>query len=124
MSSERAIVIDFVARGDSADEWKMVLVEAGPWTPPFESEMRRLQDRLYGAIDAALNGQLAEKFPESRGKRIVIQLDAYNLPRGEVGQFFERFAEGALLAPEYEQALRGNQFVNKISFRCDFDSIN
>jgi hypothetical protein len=124
MGSERTTIVDFVARGETPDEWRMVLVEEGPWDQPIEIELRRIQDRLYGAIDAALDGQLAEKFPESKGKTIIIQLDGYNLPRPEVEEFFDRFSKGALLAENYRQALRENEFVNGIAFRAEFDSIN
>lgn len=124
MGDERTTIVDFVARGETPDEWRLVLVEEGPWDRPIELELRRIQDRLYSAIDAALDGQLAEKFPGSKGKTIIIQLDAYNLPRSEVAEFFDRFSCGALLAPNYREALRGNEFVDGIVFRVEFDSIN
>lgn len=117
-------IVDFVAKGDAPDEWKLVLVEEGPWTGPIEDQLRRVQDRLYGSIDAALDGQLAEKFPESRGKKIVIQLDSYNLPRAEVAEFFDRFSKGVLSTADYQQALQGNAFVKDISFRLNFETIN
>lgn len=94
MASECIAVVDFVAHGEADDEWKMVLVEQGPWDGPIEAQLRRLQERLYGTIDAALDGQLAEKFSESLGKRIVVQLDGYNMPKAEVAEFFERFSKG------------------------------
>src|SRR5882757_8227165 len=94
MSKERTTLVDFIARGGTADEWNMVLVEQGPWTGSIESQLRRLQDRLYGTIDAALDGKLAEKFPESKGKKIIIRLDGYNLPKAEVAEFFDRFSKG------------------------------
>lgn len=124
MSDDRVTIVDFVAKGDAPDEWKLVLVEEGPWTGPIEDQLRRVQDRLYGSIDAALDGQLAEKFPESRGKKIVIQLDSYNLPRAEVAEFFDRFSKGVLSTADYQQALQGNAFVKDISFRLNFETIN
>jgi hypothetical protein len=116
--------VDFIARGSSPDEWKMVLVESGPWSEEIASHLRCLQDRLYGCIDAALDGQLAEKFPESLGKNIVIQLDCYNLPRHEVQEFFKRFADGVLSVADYKEAIAKNRFVRQISFEITFDSIH
>ncbi len=101
----------------------MVLVEQGPWTDP-PSELRRIQDRLYGCIDGALDGKLAEQFPETRGKRIVVQLDCYNVPRDQVAEFFHRFSEGVMQIPDYQAALRNNSFVGGISFKVNFDSIH
>lgn len=124
MDNERTTLVDFVARGEMPDEWKMVLVEQGPWIGPVEAQLRRLQERLYGTIDAALDGQLAEKFPESMGKRIIVQLDGYNLPKTEVAEFFERFSKGVLRTADYQQALKSNRFVKAISFEINFESTN
>lgn len=123
MCSERATVIDFVAEGDSPDEWKMVLVEEGPWNGPLEAELRRLQGRMYGCLDAALDGQLADVFPKSLGRRVVIQLDCYDLPRADVEAFFQRFTGGILATEDYRQALQKNEFVRSIGFAISFNEI-
>lgn len=124
MRKEATTVVDFVAKGESPDEWKMVLVEEGPWSNAIETQLRRVQERLYECIDAALDGQLAEKFPESSGKKIVVQLDCYNLPRDEVAEFFDKFSEGVFSTADYEKALQQNKFVKGISFEVNFDSIH
>jgi len=111
--------VDFVTRGDTGEEWRMVLVEEGPWNPPYDDAMRRLQARLYDCVDAALDGQLASKFPDSRGKRVVVQLDGYRLPESEVGSFFSRFAAGALNTDEYRTALASSTYVSAISFELN-----
>jgi hypothetical protein len=121
MGNERTTVVDFVAKGATPDEWKMVLVEEGPWTGAIEAQLKRVQERLYGCVDAALDGQLAEKFPESNGKTIVIQLDCYNLPKSEVAAFFDKFSGGIFSTPDYRQALEESQFVKGISFEVNFD---
>lgn len=90
--SDKTTVVDFVAKDNRQDRWKMVLVEEGPWLNSVEDQLRRIQDRLYGCLDAALDGELARRFPESTGKSIVVQLDCYNLPTEEVSEFFRRFS--------------------------------
>jgi len=122
--SERKTVVDFVARGENPDEWKIVLIEEGPWTGKIDAELRRVQDRLYGSVDAALEGRLAEQFPESHGKNIVIQLDCYNCPRAEMTRFFEKFSNGVLSQPSYMTALKKSQYVSGISFRINLESIS
>jgi glutathione S-transferase len=114
--------VNFVARGNGPDEWRVVLVEEGPWRDP-ESALRRLQERLYGCIDA-LDGQLAAQFPESSGKRIVIHLDCYNLPEATVAPFFERFSRGALITSDYAEALKACPHVTGIGFAVTFDQIH
>lgn len=102
----------------------MVLVESGPWRGSLDMHLRSLQDRLYGCVDAALDGQLARQFPESLGKSVVIQLDCYNLPTHEVQAFFTTFAEGIFSIGDYRVALAESPFVNSISFDVTFDSIH
>jgi len=122
MSNERATLVDFVARGDSPDEWKMVLVEEGPWAGAIENELRRVQERMYGCIDAILDGKLAENFPESKGKRIVVQLDCYDVPRTNVEDFFQRFSTGILSLTDYREALEHGEFAKSVRFEINFDS--
>jgi hypothetical protein len=124
MSEERTTIVDFVARGNSPDEWKLVLVEEGPWVGSIDDQLRRVQERMYGCIDAALDGQLAVSFPESKGKRIIVQLDCYNVPRVEVEDFFKRFSAGVFSLEDYRKALEHNEFVQGISFDISFDNIH
>lgn len=102
----------------------MVLVESGPWHGPIDLHLRNLQARLYGCVDAALDGQLAGQFPDSAGKSVVIQLDCYNLPKDEVQAFFAAFAKGVLSIADYRIALAESQFVKGIAFDVTFDSIH
>lgn len=115
--SNAEFIVDFVARGEAPDEWMMVLVETGPWHAPVESQLSRLQNRLYDCMDAAIDGKLAQKFPESEGKRIVIQVDGYALPTEDVREFFTRFSEGAAESADYAIAIQNSRFVHSIKFR-------
>lgn len=117
------VTVDFVARGATSDQWQMVLVESGPWAHPG-SQLRRIQDRLYGCIDAALDGKLAEKFPESIDKEIVVRLDCYNVPKDETLEFFNRFSRGVFTVGEYKSAISDSKFVKRITFEITFDSIH
>jgi hypothetical protein len=118
-----AVTVDFVAR-DHDGRWLMVLVEQGPWPAPYENELRALQSRLYDCADVALDGGLANLFPESQGGKVCIRIDGYNLPREHVQDFFDRFVEGIFAVPGYAAALNGNNFVSGVAFEIEFDSIN
>lgn len=122
MSKDRATLIDFVARGDSPDEWKMVLVEEGPWAGAVENELHRIQERMYGCIDAILDGQLAENFPESKGRRIIVQLDCYDVPRSDVEDFFQRFSTGIFSLDDYREAFEHSEFAKSVGFEINFDN--
>lgn len=105
------VTIDFVAR----DPWRMVLVEEGPWEN-VPSNLRRLQERLYACVDAAIDGQFAQLFPESRGARITVLLECHALPREQISSFFESFSSGVLEIPAYKEALQSSAFVSGIDF--------
>ena len=82
----------------------MCLVEEGPWEPDdIESQLRRLQERLYGCVDVAVDGHLAKLYPDSKGKRVIIRLDCYDTPEKSVKEFFERFAD---LVREWDEVQR------------------
>ena len=124
MTEKHITVVDFIVRGEADGNWKMVIVEEGPWTGPLEVHLRRIQNRLYECLDAALDGQLAEKFPGSKGKRLTITLDCYNVPKVEVSAYFERFSKNVLNTHDYKNALQGNKYVPDIAFEVTFDSIH
>lgn len=117
-----ATVVDFIAKGDTADTWRMILVEEGPWSE-IDLEMTRLQNRLYDCIDAALDGQLSQKFPATLGKNLLIQLDGYNLPEEHVSQFFDVFSNNILLIDDYANALKENAFVKEIRFNLNLQKM-
>lgn len=123
MPSSREFVIDFVAQGDVPDEWRLVLVEQGPWADTTH-ELSRLQDRLYNCIDAILDGQLAAKFPETRNARVVIQIDCYDVPETEVSEFFGKFSEGVFQIPDYKKALEQCEQARGIGFTINFDHLH
>jgi hypothetical protein len=121
MDAQSDFLVDFVARGSTPDEWRMVLVEEGPWRPPIDDQLRRVQTRLFECVDAALDGQMASKFPESRGKRLVVQLDGYALPSDQVEAFFRRFEAGIFAVEDYRQALVSCPYVSDIGFELNLD---
>lgn len=101
------VTIDFVARDQPHGGWALVLVEEGPWPKrEIPSHLLRVQDRLYGCLDAAVDGLVARQFPASVGHPLLIRLDAYDVPRAELTEFFERFSSAVPLLPDYGEAIR------------------
>ncbi|UNK58376.1 hypothetical protein MNQ95_04555 [Pseudoxanthomonas daejeonensis] len=109
------ITVDFVAK----DPWQMVLVEEGPWHD-VSLKLTKLQQRLYSCLDAAIDGQLAEQFPESRGKPVTLRVDCYGVPREEMEEFFGRFSSSALQLPDYKASLEASPHVSGIQFAINF----
>jgi hypothetical protein len=118
------VTVDFIARDPDLSRWQMVLVEQGPWpSDSVNDQLQRLQLRLYECVDAALDGQLAARYPDSASKRLVIRIDGYNLPEQEVRSFFDRFSAGIFETSSYKQALASNSFVSQILFELNLQRL-
>ena len=124
MNTPREFVVDFVAKGESPDSWLMVMVEEGPWQGDIDNHLRRIQVRLYDYLEAAIDGKIADLFPESKGKSMIIRLNAFNLPETEVTEFFESFSKNVLLIPDFQKALKDNPFVKNVSFELIMETID
>jgi hypothetical protein len=114
------VTVDFVARDQPHGGWALVLVEEGPWGADDVSDhLKRIQERLYGCLDAALDGAVTAQYPECRGKPLVIRLDAYNVPEAELRSFFVKFSEGIPTLPYYAPALASRRFFPSVSFKLN-----
>ena len=100
-----------------------MLVEEGPW-PEAEvtDQLRRVQDRLYGCLDAIIDGQIAEAYPDSANKPVEIRLDAYDVPETELSNLSNAFSANVLDIPDYKNALEGNELIPEVFFQLNFDS--
>lgn len=80
-------LIDLITEDPNNGEYVMYLVEDGPWPEAdLEQRLRAIQTRLYDAIEIAIDGQLASKFPNALGKPVRIQLDCYDQPPSQVDE--------------------------------------
>lgn len=109
------LTVDFIAFDDARDACLMVLVEEGPWADVV-AQLQRLQDRVYGCMEAALDGGLAEQFPASRGRLIVIQVDCYGVPAEPVDDFIRRFGDGVRFLADYSP--ERSPFVRNFEFEA------
>lgn len=117
------VTIDFVVRDQPHGGWTLVLVEQGPWPEDDVTEqLRRLQDRLYACLDAVFEGQIAEKFPDSRGLPLMIQIDAYDIESGELPAFFDRFTTGIWTLPDHRKFLAAQRDYPGIQFKLHLAS--
>ena len=113
----RRLTIDLVTERPSDGAFILVLIEEGPWDPAeTEAQLRRIQDRLYDCIDAAVDGHLVAQYPDSCGKPVVIRLDCYDTPGQPVRDFMTRFAEAIANSEEIQRDLVDQGFVQSIGF--------
>ena len=118
------VTADFVARDQPHGGWALVLVEEGPWPPgAVDDNLRRVQDRLYGCLDAALDGQVADRFPDSVGRPLVIRLEAIDVPQTALADFYERFKSTVPTLPDYAQAIRDCKHYPSIGFEITMSDL-
>jgi hypothetical protein len=114
------VLIDFIAFDKARDACLMVLVEEA-WNGTTEDHLRALQDRMFGCLEAALDGQLAEQFPEAAGKMIVVRIDCYDVPQSDVDEFVSRFAAGVSELPDY--AAEHSPHIAGYSFEVNHEAL-
>jgi hypothetical protein len=116
----RRLVIDLITERPSDGAFVLVLVEEGPWElSQTESQLRRIQDRLYDCVDAAVDGHVARLYPESRMRPFVIRLDCYDTPDQPARDFVARFAEAIAASEEINRDMASQGFVRSLQFEVN-----
>jgi hypothetical protein len=118
------VTIDVISHTPDGQYWTLTLVEEGPWPLRVQTaRLRHLQDRLYSAFDAVVDGNVAAKYPDSTGKHFIIRVDCYDLADSSVRPFFNRFASHIASSQEHQQALSLSPHSASLSFELSFDSL-
>jgi len=112
--------IDLVTYDPKRDAYVLGVVETGDGSAGC---LGRLQERLYDYVDIAVDGHLAQQYPESRGKSVVIRLDCYDSPREACEQFFSRFAEHIHSSGEIQAAIRKHGHIKDIDFEFSWRTL-
>jgi hypothetical protein len=115
------IVVDFVAFDDDRDVCLLVLVEQS-WQGMVADHLQKLQDRIYGCLEACLDGQLAQLFPKSSGKTIVIRIDCYDIPHDPIDGFIQRFANGISGLTDYSP--KRSPYIREFQFEVSHDNFH
>jgi hypothetical protein len=87
-----SVTVDLVTRREDG-ALVLYLVEEGPWeADEIDDNLLALRERLLNLMEAVVTGAVAKEFPESKGGRLVVRLDAYDLPDERVTRMFEQFS--------------------------------
>ena len=113
-------IIDLVTYDPKRDAHVLVMVEQ---SDGGAYSYERLQQRLYDFVDIAVDGYLADKYPETRGKSIVIRLDCYDTPRQECERIFLLFAEHIHGSREIQSAIAEQCHVKDIDFEFSWNKV-
>lgn len=120
----KEMIVDFVSTGKAQNEWRIVLIERGPWTGNLDDHLRRVQGRLYDCLDLVLDGHFAEKYPASNGGDLIIQIDFYNVEEFSVSEFLSCFSHGIFSSIDYGPAIHESKFAKSMKFEFNFSQIH
>jgi len=104
MSPFNKVTIDYLTRHDATGDYALYLVEPAGWSD-LDARLHKLQDRIYTAVDALLDGQIASDYPDSKGTfvRIKIVFLGQDAPERAV-QMIDRLHAYVNESPEHAQA--------------------
>lgn len=102
------VTIDLITEDHKNGEWVLYLVEDGPW-PTVDSEWRsylmRIQQRVLAAVDIAVDGHLAAKYPDSQGCEVRIQVDSPSGSPKRLDELIEALKRFLGSDPVYSKAI-------------------
>ena len=79
MSDRTAIKVDTVTYDPKNDEYVLYFVENGPWPDApaaLQGLLGEIQNKVFDAMDAAIDGSVVRVYPDSLGKKVRIQVDS------------------------------------------------
>jgi hypothetical protein len=103
--------IDLITHDSKNDEYSLCLVENGPYET---NNLKILQERIYNAVDIAIEGIFAQKYPESIGNKIKIQIDLYNNPTDEAYELIDKLNDYIKTNEEYKSHINNSKFIKGI----------
>lgn len=83
---EHAHVIDLVANDALTGEAVLIMLEPRPWDGTGQ-RLFQLQEKLNAYLSFALDGEMAEAYPELAAQKLRIQLDCVGMPGSDVVEF-------------------------------------
>ncbi|HYG67039.1 MAG TPA: hypothetical protein VD838_05245 [Anaeromyxobacteraceae bacterium] len=108
------VCVDFVTFDEANDEWAVYVVEDPPWPKDEEgwkARLSALQDRVLDIADAAIDGGVSARFPESRGRRVRIQVDSPTGTPERLQSFVEKLQRYLATDPTSSRAVQASSHV-------------
>ncbi len=115
MNMTKKVSIDLITKNPKNNEYKLILVEEGPWEEStLEDRLRKIQDRLYNAVDAAVDGALFQNYPDSKGQKVCVQVDCYDPPSDMIEQLVKGLGQYVDESYEYQNAIKRDQNISSL----------
>jgi hypothetical protein len=109
MALEHTNVIDLLAHDPETDQVALVIVEKRPWDGS-DLQLFQFQEKLNTYLSFALDGEMAEAYPQFAQKRIRLQLECLENPDARLMKFIEVVRE--------QISFQGIDFALKVSLKA------
>lgn len=116
------LTIDIVAFDPLRDHYSLHLVEAERLPDEVNERRARLkaiQDRVFNAFDAAVDGHIAGQYPETLGQTVRIQVDCPFGTDDDIELLIHRVADYLSTADEYVMAAKESAYVRAVHVVTD-----
>lgn len=111
------LTVDVVAFDPVRDQYTLHLVEA-EHLPDEANErharLKAIQERIFNAFDAAVDGHVAGQYPETLGQTIRIQVDCPFGADDDIELLVHRVADYLSTADEYVTAAKKSTYVRTV----------
>ena len=83
---ENAKIVDLIEVDPLTDEVVLVMIERRPWGAD-PRQFQQIEEKINRYLGYALDGHLAEHYPQYQGKQVHLRLDCAEAPAGEALRF-------------------------------------
>lgn len=111
------VTIDFVSFDPMRDHYALCLVEAEELPAKVDerhAKLKAIQDRIFDAFDAVVDGHLAAKFPETLSQTVRIQVDCPFGKSEQIEELVDRVASYLSGTAEFITAIKNSPYVRAV----------
>ena len=91
---ENPKVVDLISVDTASDKVVLTMIERRPWGAD-QRQFQQIEEKINRYMGYALDGFLAEHYPQYEGKRVQIRLECAEEPHGEAVLFVQAAARAA-----------------------------
>jgi len=91
---ENPKVVDLISVDPASDKVVLTMIERRPWGASPQ-QFQQIEEKINRYMGYALDGFLAEHYPEYEGKRVQIRLECAEEPHGEAVLFVKAASRAA-----------------------------
>ena len=118
--------IDLITETPETGEFALILVEDGPWPENdtgWNGCLSRIQSRIYSAVDVAIDGHLAAKYPDSKGRAVRVQIDSPNGLPPALAKLVAKMKAHFETDGEHSDAIRQSPFIRRTGQTKDLERV-